>query len=202
MMETRMAEAPRDVTEILAGVEAGGDDARRAADALMPLVYDELRRLASRALAGERRAVTLQPTALVHEAFLRLVDQTRVQWRGRTHFFAVAATMMRRVLVDNARRRARDKRGGGLQRVTLATGDDPAVVEVLDAETVLDVDAALERLAAVDPREARVVELRVFAGLNNEEIAAHLDVSLRTVVGDWAHARAWLRRELERGQER
>lgn len=183
------------VTEILAKAEAGGAPA--SPDALMPLVYPELRRLAARFLAGDRGAHTLQPTAVVHEAYLRLVDQSRVSWKGRTHFLAVGAILMRRIVVDHARERARAKRGGDWQRITLPTGADPAAPEPLDLEQVLDVDTALGKLAALDERQARVVELRYFGGLTNEEVAHTLGVSLRTVVGLWSHARAWLRRELD-----
>lgn len=193
-----MGAEERTVTDLLEGMETGGNAPGALADALMPLVYPELRRLAARFLAGDRGAHTLQPTAVVHEAYLRLVDQSRVSWKGRTHFLAVGAMMMRRIVVDHARQRARAKRGGDWQRITLPTGADPAAPQPLAVEDVLDVEAALGKLAALDERQARVVELRYFGGLTNEEVAESLGVSLRTVVGLWSHARAWLRRELER----
>lgn len=162
---------------------------------LLPLVYQELRRLAGSYLQRERPGHTLQATALVHEAYERLVDQSRVNWRGRTHFFAVGASMMRRLLVDHARHRGRQKRGGNDLRVTLeGLADTPA--SNLDAEELLALDEALERLAALDAREAQVVELRYFGGMDTLEIANALSVSERTVRGDWAHARAWLKQEL------
>ena len=172
------------------------DRAQRQAEELLPQVYDELRRLARGFMARENRSHTLQPTALVHEAYVRLADQSRVDWQGRTHFRAVGAQMMRRVLIDHARKREGQKRGGGLQRVTL--GDtllgppDPAV----DLPELLAIDEALERLTALDERQARVVELRCFGGLTHAEIAEALGVSERTVGSDWKHGRAWLRREL------
>jgi RNA polymerase sigma-70 factor, ECF subfamily len=167
-------------------------------DELMTLVYDDLRRLAASYLRGERQGHTLSATDLVHEAYTRLVDQTRVDWRGRTHFFAIAAQAMRRILVDHARRHHRARHGGDWQRVTL----DPTVAgssqEGLDAAEVLALDAALTKLAAIDPREAQVVELRFFVGFSNEEIADFLGVSTKSVTRDWLHARTWLRRQLER----
>jgi RNA polymerase sigma-70 factor (ECF subfamily) len=189
------------VTDILAGVDASASSSQASVEALMPLVYSELRRLAARFLAGERGANTLQPTAVVHEAYLRLVDQSRVSWQGRTHFLAVGAIMMRRIVVDHARQRARAKRGGDWQRITLPTGADPAAPEPLALEELLDLEVALSKLAALDERQARVVELRYFGGLTNEETASLLGVSLRTVVGLWSHARAWLRRELDRNRK-
>lgn len=171
---------------------SGGESA--AADRLIPAVYDELHRQAARAMRREGYENTLQTTALVHEAYLRLVDQQRVQWRNRAHFFGIAAEVMRRVLVDHARARQAAKRGGGIQRITL--GD--AVVASSEAEDadVLALHEALERLALLDPRQARLVELRYFAGLTIEESAEALDVSPATLKREWAVARAWLRREL------
>ena len=163
----------------------------------MPLLYADFRALALRQLAKERKGHTLQPTALVHEAFLKLVDQSRVNWHGRTHFFAVGAQAMRRILVEHARGRKRQKRGGGARRVALDEVD--AVVPDRGAD-VLAIDEALERLAALDGRQARVVEYRVFGGLGMEEIAGALGVSKRTVEGDWRMARAWLHRELSKGE--
>jgi RNA polymerase sigma-70 factor (ECF subfamily) len=194
--QSETAEQQRDaVTRALCASDPGVESASE----ILPRVYSELRRLANHYLQAERGGHTLQPTALVHEAYMRLVDQTRVEWKGRTHFFAVAAQAMRRVLVDHARARLREKRGGGLRRVTL----DEEVGQrsdterrFLDVEDVIALDAALSRLAEIDPREASVVEQRIFGGSELKEIAGNLDVSLRTVESDWAHAKAWLAREL------
>jgi RNA polymerase sigma-70 factor, ECF subfamily len=181
-----------DVTGLLHAWGAG-DGA--ALEALLPAVYDELRRQARRALRRERIGHTLQPTALVHEAYLRLVDQSRARWENRAQFFAVAAQAMRRILVDHARTRGRAKRGGGVTPVTLADADAPAASTTgVDA---LALDDALTRFAALDPRKARLVELRFFAGLSIPEAAAVIGVSEATAVREWAVARAWLRRELE-----
>ncbi len=168
-----------------------------AADDLAPLLYDELHRIACRLMSGESPGHTLQATAVAHEAYLRLVDQPRVEWRGRTHFLAVAAMAMRRVLVDHARGRRRLKRGGTWRRVTLH-GALHRGGDTLDHASLLDLHDALDRLAAHDPRPARVVELRFFGGLKMDEVAQALGISKRTVEGDWTHARAWLRRELSR----
>jgi RNA polymerase sigma factor (TIGR02999 family) len=185
-----MADAREDVTQVLEKLRNGD---RRAADELLPLVYDEFRALARHYLAQERMNHTLQPTALVHEAYMKLVDQTRVDWQGKSHFFAVAAQAMRRILVDHARSRQREKRGGGRARVVL---DEAVALSPQKDEDVLALDEALERLAQLDPRQAKVVELRFFGGLNVEEVAEALGVSKRTVEGDWTFARAWLSREL------
>ena len=168
---------------------------RRAAalDRLLPLIYGELRRQARLQLRHERSGHTLQPTALVHEAFLRLVGQSRAQWQNREQFFAVAAQTMRRVLVDHARAHAAAKRGDGRTLISLDDAPEPAAPPDVD---VLVLDQTLDRLAAIDPRQARVVELRYFAGLSAPETAAALEVSLATVNRDWAMARAWLFREL------
>ena len=167
-----------------------------AAQELMPLVYDELRRLARGYLRRERQDHTLQATALVHEAYLRLVDQTRLDWRGRSHFFAVGACMMRRLLVDHARGQNRVKRGLGWQRVTFEGIAQVLGLSDLTPDDILTLDTALGRLSRLDPRPAKVVELRFFAGLGVQEVAEVLGVSKRTIEGDWTHARAWLRREL------
>jgi RNA polymerase sigma factor (TIGR02999 family) len=170
-----------------------GDAAAR--ERLVPLVYQELRRRARSALRHEGPDQTLQPTALVHEAYQRLVEQRRVAWRGRAHFFAVAAGLMRRILVDHARRRRARRRGGGERialDVTVPGAPGPDLAEVLA------VDEALAELAALDPMQARVVELRFFAGLGAEEVAAALGISRSTVQRDWAMARAWLRARLAR----
>ena len=165
-------------------------------DALLPLVYDELRILAHRQLAGERAGHTLQTTALVHEAYVRLVDDTRVTRKGRAYFFGAAARAMRQVLVDHARRHAAKKRGGAARPVSL----DAATLAVDEiADELLDLDRALEELAGRNPRHARVVECRYFGGLSVEETADALDVSPRTVKYDWALARAWLYDALRAG---
>jgi RNA polymerase sigma factor (TIGR02999 family) len=188
--------APGEVTALLRAWR-GGDAVAR--EELLRRVYDELKRVAAAQLRGERSGHTLQPTALVHEAFMRLLGQTRVDWRDRTHFFGIAAAMMRRVLVDHARARLADKRAH--QRVTLTGGaevfTDPAFAdESLPPERLLDLDRALDRLAASFPRPARVVELHFFSGLEFAEVATALDLAPRTVMRDWSFARAWLRREL------
>lgn len=167
-----------------------------AIDELLPLVYRELRRLAAHYLKSERPGQTLQATALVNEAYLKLVDQTRIQWRGRTHFFAVAAQAMRRILVDHARGRLRDKRGGGLERVTFVEGVHPGGAAEHGLEDVVALDEALHKLAELDPRQAQLVEQRFFGGMSVEEAAAELGVSKRTAEDDWTHARAWLGRAL------
>jgi len=192
-----MAPDPRDqATTIVASLGDRTAAPTATAEQLMPLVYDELRRLARGYLARESREHTLQPTALVHEAYLRLVDQSRVNWQGCSHFRAVGAGMMRRILIDHARRRGGLKRGGGRQRVTL--GDSvlrPPDTDV-DLLELLALDEALEKLARLDRRQARVIELRFFGGMTAAEIAVALGVSERTVGDDWKHGRAWLRREL------
>jgi RNA polymerase sigma factor (TIGR02999 family) len=181
---------------IVSEFEAGAHSAEISAEELFPLVYDELRRLAGAYMAREHPGHTLQPTALVHEAYLRLVDQTRTGFKGRTHFLAVGAHVMRRLLIDHARRRGAAKRGLGWRRVTLDTGREASRAEALGAEELLSLDAALDRLAELDEREARIVTLRFFAGLDVEEVAQAIGVSKRTVESDWRHARAWLRVEL------
>jgi RNA polymerase sigma factor (TIGR02999 family) len=177
-----------DVTRILSAIEDGDP---KASEQLLPLVYDELRRLAAQKLAQERPGQTLQATGLVHEAYLRLVDVEQAQgWSGRGHFFAAAAEAMRRILVDAARRKRTRKHGGDRRRVELP--DLPAVPEVAD-ERLLALDAALTRLAAEDPVAARVVELRHFAGLSIEDAAATLGLSRAAAYRHWTYARAWLR---------
>jgi RNA polymerase sigma factor (TIGR02999 family) len=188
-----------DVTEIVREMGREGAAPPASAEKLFPVVYDELRRLARGYLSRERSDHTLQPTALVHEAYLKLVDQSRADWKGKTHFFAVGARVMRRLLVDHARERGAAKRGAGWQRVTLsgAFGSDPGAG--LPPERLLDLNAALERLAELDEREARVVTLRYFGGLTVEQVAEVLGVSRRTVDNDWRHAQAWLKHELSGG---
>jgi len=176
---------------------AGGDaDAR---DKLMPLVYEELRRRAAAYLRRERVDHTLQPTALVHETYLRLAGQDRVSWQNRAHFFGIAAQMMRRVLVDHARGHHRKKRGGAASKVTL----DERLVAIASANVdVLALDDALTELAAIDPEQSRIVELRYFGGLTESETADVLGVSRSTVTREWQTARAWLHRRIKTGRIR
>lgn len=188
------ASQPPEVTRWLS--DLGRGDAS-AADRLMSVVYDELRALAQSCLQRERPDHTLQATALVHEAYLRLVDQTRVEWQGRAHFFAIAAEVIRRVLVDHARSHRALKRGGAAQRLTLF--ESAVLGEGPDGVELLTLDEALRELATHSERQARVVELRFFGGLSVEETAAVLDVSPRTVKDDWRFARALLRRRLGEG---
>ena len=183
--------ASSEVTLLLDKVNEGDSS---AAEALMPLLYDELRGLAGRYLRGERPGHTLQPTALVHEAFLKLVGQKNADYKSRGHFMAIAAVAMRRILVNHAQKRSAAKRGGGAKRVPLA--DDLAVAESPDLDLVA-LDEALDRLAERDPRKARVVEQRFFAGMEMSQIAENLGVSLVTVKRDWEFARAWLTREIQ-----
>jgi RNA polymerase sigma factor (TIGR02999 family) len=164
-----------------------------ARDRLLPLVYAELRRTAATYLRRERAGHTLQPTALVHEAYLRLVGQERVLWQDRAHFFGIAAQMMRRVLVDYARGRGRAKRFGGAVRVIL--DDQMAAAEPVDCELLL-IDRALTELSALDPRQGQIVELRYFGGLTDEEVAASLGVSRSTVTREWRIAKGWLYRRI------
>ena len=179
-----------DVTRILSAIEQGEP---RAAERLLPLVYDELRKLAAHKLAHEKPGHTLQATALVHEAYLRLVDQDQPQdWDGRGHFFAAAAEAMRRILVEAARAKAREKRGGGRRRVELA--DVPAAESDADAyDQLVAFDDALTKLADEDPLAARVIELRRFAGLGHEDVAAALGITIYAARQKWTYARAWLR---------
>jgi len=184
----------RTVTAVLNSAERDGGD---VLDELLPLVYGELRRMAHRHVARERRQHTLSTTALVHEAYLKLVDQTQVSARGRAYFFAAVARAMRQVLVDAARRRGREKRGRG--EVPLDVDDLQVAVEGFAAD-LLELDEALERLAALYPRQAGVVECRFFGGLSVEETAEALGLAARTVKRDWSLARAWLYRELHPGR--
>lgn len=184
------AETRQEVTGILHDW-SGGD--RAAPERLMPFVYDELRRLARAFLARERDAHTLQPTALVNEAYLRLVDQTRVNWQNRAHFYGIASSMMRRVLIDHARARVTGKRGGAALHLSLEDVQAPAEQR---AASLVALDEALARLAELDERKSRVVEMRFFGGMTDEEIAEALGVTTRTVLRDWKKARLWLYREL------
>ncbi|MFN8176443.1 MAG: ECF-type sigma factor [bacterium] len=184
-----------DLTDVLLRAAAGSS---ADADRLFPLVYEELRAIAGSLLRRERPDHTLQATELVHEAYRRLVDSSRCEWNGRAHFFAVAGRAMRRVLVDHARRRGAGKRGGRWQKVPLERALE---VGAEDADEItLALGEALERLEAVQPEKARVVEMRFYAGLNEEECAAVLGVSRRTVARHWEYARAWLYRELTDSQ--
>jgi RNA polymerase sigma factor (TIGR02999 family) len=180
-----------DVTQILSAIEQGDP---HAAEQLLPLVYDELRKLAAAKLAQEKPGQTLQATALVHEAYLRLVDTAKAQaWNSRGHFFAAAAEAMRRILVESARRKHSQRRGGTRHRSELAEDD---LLDVPLDDQLLDLDAALAKLGDVDPQAAAVVQLRVFAGMTIDEVAAVQGASPRTVKRHWAYARAWLGREL------
>jgi len=182
-----------EVTRILSAIEEGDP---HAAERLLPLVYDELRKLAAAKLAQEKPGQTLEATALVHEAYLRLVDANQAQhWKSRGHFFAAAAEAIRRILVEQARRKRRVRHGGGRVRVDL---DRVSVIADEIAEDLLALDAALERLAAEETAAATVVNLRYFAGLTAEDTAAALGISLRTANRHWAYAKAWLYRELGR----
>ena len=182
-----------DLTHLLEAASAG--DPRAAAD-LMPLVYDGLRKLAAHKMAQERPGQTLQATALVHEAWLRLNESSRQEWRGREHFFRAAAEAMRRILVENARRKLRVRHGGQFERVDCELIDLPIAA---DDEKCLEVHDALDRLAELDPRKAEVVKMRIFIGLEVQEIAAALNASEKTVQRDWTFAKAWLSRELKEG---
>jgi RNA polymerase sigma factor (TIGR02999 family) len=185
-----------DLTRALQSAAAGDP---HAAEELLPLVYAELRRLAAQRLASERPGQTLQATALVHDAYLRLVDVDRPQhWSGRGHFFAAAAEAMRRILVEAARRKNSAKGGGGHRRVDLI--DEPAIVGPPGLD-LLALDQALQRLERDEPRKAALVKLRFFAGLTNDQAAAALDVSGATAENDWAYARAWLRLEMDRAPD-
>jgi RNA polymerase sigma factor (TIGR02999 family) len=180
------------ITELLIGWNHGDTG---ALDRLMPLVYDELRKVARRHLANEGREHTLQSAALVNETYLRLVDQRRVQWRSRTHFFAISARMMRRILVDHARQRRADKRNG--DQPGLALGLSPGIQPGRDLDLVA-LDEALDDLSALDSQQARVIELRFFGGLTIQEVAEALDISSSTVTRDWVTAKAWLYERLNR----
>src|SRR5262245_22041106 len=186
-MTARPGEA---ITVLLQQMRSGDEDARSK---LIALVYPQLRRIAAQCMRAERRARTLQPTALVHEAFVRLASGAEFDVRDRVHFFALAAEMMRHILVDAARKRRTAKRGGGATAVELEDGHGWMVER---PEVIIDVDRLLVKLEGLDARQARVVEMRYFAGLTESEIAATLNVSERTVKRDWAMARAWMRQQL------
>ena len=189
-----MAASPTDCTRLMTGA-ASGDAA--AADALLPLVYDELRKLAHHRLAHEPSGQTLQTTALVHEVFLRLVGDPNARWDGRGHFFASAATAMRRILIERARRTQREKHGGGRKRLSL---DDADIADEQRCDDVLALDEALKELEAKDPRKARIVMLRYFAGLTIEQTAEAMELSKTTVKDEWQFARAWLHGRIRQGE--
>ena len=182
--------SPHEITQLLAEWSNGN---QTALDKLYPLVYDELHRMARRYMNRERKGHTLQTTALINEAYVRLVDQKHVHWANRAHFFAISAQIMRRILIDHARRHGYAKRGGGAEKVSL---DETAIIADDPASDLLLLDEALSRLAEMDPRRSQVVELRYFGGLNNEEISGVLKISENTVTRDWNMARAWLYQEL------
>ena len=182
-----------DVTRILDAIE-GGDP--KAADELLPLIYDQLRVLAAQKMSQERPGQTLQATALVHEAYIRLVGAEAQNWNGRTHFFTAAAEAMRRILIDNARRKQRLKRGGGQKKVDLEDAE-PAVAE--PAEDIVALNEALEKLALEDPTKANLVKLRYFAGLTVKQAAEILGISQATAERYWSYARVWLFYEIKKG---
>jgi RNA polymerase sigma factor (TIGR02999 family) len=187
-----MALESPDVTQLLKDW-SGGDEA--AADRLMPLVHEELRRLAHQYMRRENPGHTLQTSALVNEAYLRLVDQSKIQWESRAHFFGIAARLMRQILVDQARRKNFAKRGGGAIRVSL---DSANAVAQEQSANVMALDEALKTLEQTDPRKSQIVELRFFGGMSIEETAQALKVSPGTVMREWTFARAWLRNEMSR----
>lgn len=191
-------DAPGDITRLLQAHHHGD---REAFDRLVPLVYDRLRRIARGQLARVGAGQTLSATALVHEAYVQLVAETGVDWQDRSHFYGICARAMRRILVDYARMRQARKRGGDTPHVALE-GDIVAAGPASPAEVILAVDRAVERLEAFNPRLARIVECRSFAGMTEEETAQALDTPLRTVQREWTRARAWLRKELEDGPDR
>jgi RNA polymerase sigma-70 factor, ECF subfamily len=185
--------SPKNVTQMLAALKSGD---REALDQLIPVVYDELRRMAARHLRRERAGHTLQTTALIHETYLKLVDQRVAEWQGRAHFFGVASQLMRRILVDHARAHDAEKRGGGGERVPL---EDVVLLYEDRGVNLAALDEALTKLEAFDPRQAKIVEMRYFGGLTIEETAEALGVSPATVKNDWGIAKAWLLREISRG---
>jgi len=181
-----------DVTRLLVD---WGNGSQEALDELIPLVYEELHRLAGSYMRREGRGHTLQTSALINEAYLRLVDQKSIRWQDRAHFFGVAARLMRQILVDHARRRSRAKRGGGARMVSLA---EQSVI-AKEIEDVIALDDALKHLAEMDPRKSRIVEMKFFGGLSTEEVAEVLKVTTRTVEREWRKAKAWLNRAISKG---
>lgn len=188
--------SPLEVTQLLIDWRNGN---REALDRLMPLVYDELRRIARRSRRKNPSGNTLQTTDLINEAYLKLVGKDGIDWQDRAHFFAVASRVMRFLLIDNARSKRYVKRGGGVEQISL---DDTAIVAPERSQEILDLDAALESLAGIDERKSRIVEMRYFAGMNIEEMAEVLGVSEVTVKREWARAKAWLYREMNRSGDR
>ncbi|MEZ5284805.1 MAG: ECF-type sigma factor [Vicinamibacterales bacterium] len=187
--------ARSDATQILVDLRAGGEDRPQLTARLTELLYPELRRLAAGIMRRERASHTLQPTAVVHEAFVRLINQRTVEWEDRAHFLGIAARLMRQILIEHARKHRAAKRGSGADRVTLDDAMLPAEDRSFD---LLALDEVLTRFAGIDPRAASVAELRIFGGLTVQETAHELGVSARTVNGDWTMARLWLARELSR----
>lgn len=186
---------PGDITQMLQRINEG--DAQ-AAERILPLVYDELRKLAAAKMAREAPGQTLQPTALVHEAWLRLGGDKQTDWKGRAHFFSAAAEAMRRILIENARRRQTARGGAGLEKISASlTGFDVAAPQLSDSELLL-LNEAMENLAAHDARKAEIVKQWYFVGLTREEVAEVLDLSVRSVTRDWTYARAWLFAEMDR----
>jgi RNA polymerase sigma-70 factor (ECF subfamily) len=186
--------SPREITQLL--VDWGNGD-KATLDRLVPLIYEELRRLARYHMRRERPGHTLQTSALVNEAYLRLIDQTNVRWQNRAHFFGIAAQLMRRIMIDHARSHARAKRGGGAQNLSL---DEAALATREKASELLALDYALTELEVLDPRKSQIVELRFFGGLSNEEAAEVLKVSSRTIEREWRVAKAWLYRAVSKGE--
>lgn len=185
-----MVQSTKNVTELLLG---WGNGDKAALDQILPIVYEELRKQAARYLRRERVGHTLQTTALIHEAYIRLVDQKNVRWQNRAHFFGISAQLMRRILVDHARAKGRAKRGGSDIRVSL---DDKNLIAKAADLDIIAVDEALERLAQIDEQQSKIVELRFFSGLTVEETAEVLKISPATVKRDWSMAKAWLHREI------
>ncbi len=191
MQESSMSKHPtEEITQLLLAWGKGDEE---AFDRLMPLVYDEMRKIARRYMSRQRPDHTLQTTALVNEAYLRLIDSSKVQWQNRAHFYAISAQLMRRILVDFARARTNQKRGGGAQKVVL---DEALTLTSEPGADLIALDDALNELAKLDRRQSQIVELRYFGGLSEDETAEILDISARTVRRDWSLARAWLYRQL------
>ncbi len=190
-----MSQPPQNVTQLLIG---WGQGDKEALDKLVPIVYDELRRQAARYLRHERAGHTLQTTALIHEAYLRLIDQKNVHWQNRAQFFGIAAQLMRRILVDHARTRKRAKRGGSDIRVPF---EDAVAIASAPELDVVALDEALKRLAEIDEQQGKIVELRFFSGLTVEETAEVLGISPATVKRDWSMAKAWLHREISNDEQ-
>ncbi len=183
---------PKEITQLLV---AWGDGDKEALDDLMPFVYQELRRLAKNYMRNQRSDHTLQTTALVNEAYLRLIDSSQVRWQNRTHFFAISAQLMRRILIDFARAKNANKRGGDSPKITF---DERLPVSVEKETELIALDEALKELAVMSPRQAQIVEMRYFGGMNEKEIGEALEISTRTVRRDWRVAKAWLFRKLKK----